>query len=155
MKFQNILLLLTACLLAGSCSDDDNDGAWFLPRTLQVMDAKTDAPRANEPLTLNFIGDDGELYSHRHTTDENGCIHFKGSTRGEYRAAFSYFPGTASDCFHSFRLDSGDEAPIIMTVEPLSLIHISEPTRHYDGRAFGQGVPQRHRHYGHAGRRQG
>ena len=92
MKFQNILLLLTACLLAGSCSDDDNDGAWFLPRTLQVMDAKTDAPRANEPLTLNFIGDDGELYSHRHTTDENGCIHFKGSTRGEYRAAFSYFP---------------------------------------------------------------
>ena len=82
MKFQNILLLLTACLLAGSCSDDDNDGAWFLPRTLQVMDAKTDAPRANEPLTLNFIGDDGELYSHRHTTDENGCIHFKGSTRG-------------------------------------------------------------------------
>ena len=60
MKFQNILLLLTACLLAGSCSDDDNDGAWFLPRTLQVMDAKTDAPRANEPLTLNFIGDDGE-----------------------------------------------------------------------------------------------
>ena len=49
MKFQNILLLLTACLLAGSCSDDDNDGAWFLPRTLQVMDAKTDAPRANEP----------------------------------------------------------------------------------------------------------
>ena len=55
MKFQNILLLLTACLLAGSCSDDDNDGAWFLPRTLQVMDAKTDAPRANEPLTLNFI----------------------------------------------------------------------------------------------------
>ena len=63
MKFQNILLLLTACLLAGSCSDDDNDGAWFLPRTLQVMDAKTDAPRANEPLTLNFIGDDGELYS--------------------------------------------------------------------------------------------
>ena len=41
MKFQNILLLLTACLLAGSCSDDDNDGAWFLPRTLQVMDAKT------------------------------------------------------------------------------------------------------------------
>ena len=59
MKFQNILLLLTACLLAGSCSDDDNDGAWFLPRTLQVMDAKTDAPRANEPLTLNFIGDDG------------------------------------------------------------------------------------------------
>ena len=70
MKFQNILLLLTACLLAGSCSDDDNDGAWFLPRTLQVMDAKTDAPRANEPLTLNFIGDDGELYSHRHTTDE-------------------------------------------------------------------------------------
>lgn len=68
MKFQNILLLLTACLLAGSCSDDDNDGAWFLPRTLQVMDAKTDAPRANEPLTLNFIGDDGELYSHRHTT---------------------------------------------------------------------------------------
>ena len=44
MKFQNILLLLTACLLAGSCSDDDNDGAWFLPRTLQVMDAKTDAP---------------------------------------------------------------------------------------------------------------
>ena len=65
MKFQNILLLLTACLLAGSCSDDDNDGAWFLPRTLQVMDAKTDAPRANEPLTLNFIGDDGELYSHR------------------------------------------------------------------------------------------
>lgn len=32
MKFQNILLLLTACLLAGSCSDDDNDGAWFLPR---------------------------------------------------------------------------------------------------------------------------
>lgn len=66
MKFQNILLLLTACLLAGSCSDDDNDGAWFLPRTLQVMDAKTDAPRANEPLTLNFIGDDGELYSHRH-----------------------------------------------------------------------------------------
>ena len=51
------LLLLTACLLAGSCSDDDNDGAWFLPRTLQVMDAKTDAPRANEPLTLNFIGD--------------------------------------------------------------------------------------------------
>lgn len=74
MKFQNILLLLTACLLAGSCSDDDNDGAWFLPRTLQVMDAKTDAPRANEPLTLNFIGDDGELYSHRHTTDENGCI---------------------------------------------------------------------------------
>ena len=120
MKFQNILLLLTACLLAGSCSDDDNDGAWFLPRTLQVMDAKTDAPRANEPLTLNFIGDDGELYSHRHTTDENGCIHFKGSTRGEYRAAFSYFPGTASDCFHSFRLDSGDEAPIIMTVEPLA-----------------------------------
>ena len=84
------------------------------------MDAKTDAPRANEPLTLNFIGDDGELYSHRHTTDENGCIHFKGSTRGEYRAAFSYFPGTASDCFHSFRLDSGDEAPIIMTVEPLA-----------------------------------
>lgn len=82
MKFQNILLLLTACLLAGSCSDDDNDGAWFLPRTLQVMDAKTDAPRANEPLTLNFIGDDGELYSHRHTTDENGCIHFKGSTWG-------------------------------------------------------------------------
>ena len=74
MKFQNILLLLTACLLAGSCSDDDNDGAWFLPRTLQVMDAKTDAPRANEPLTLNFIGDDGELYSHRHTTDENGCV---------------------------------------------------------------------------------
>ena len=71
-------------------------------------------------LTLNFIGDDGELYSHRHTTDENGCIHFKGSTRGEYRAAFSYFPGTASDCFHSFRLDSGDEAPIIMTVEPLA-----------------------------------
>ena len=50
MKFQNILLLLTACLLAGSCSDDDNDGAWFLPRTLQVMDAKTDAPRANERL---------------------------------------------------------------------------------------------------------
>ena len=42
MKFQNILLLLTACLLAGSCSDDDNDGAWFLPRTLQVMDAKTE-----------------------------------------------------------------------------------------------------------------
>ena len=82
MKFQNILLLLTACLLAGSCSDDDNDGAWFLPRTLQVMDAKTDAPRANEPLTLNFIGDDGELYSHRHTTDENGCIHFKGSAAG-------------------------------------------------------------------------
>ena len=120
MKFQNILLLLTACLLAGSCSADDNAGAWFLPRTLQVMDAKTDAPRANEPLTLNFIGDDGELYSHRHTTDENGCIHFKGSTRGEYRAAFSYFPGTASDCFHSFRLDSGDEAPIIMTVEPLA-----------------------------------
>ena len=37
MKFQNILLLLTACLLAGSCSDDDNDGAWFLPRTLQVL----------------------------------------------------------------------------------------------------------------------
>ena len=32
----------------------------------------------------------------------------------------SYFPGTASDCFHSFRLDSGDEAPIIMTVEPLA-----------------------------------
>ena len=28
MKFQNILLLLTACLLAGSCSDDDNDGAY-------------------------------------------------------------------------------------------------------------------------------
>ena len=37
MKFQNILLLLTACLLAGSCSDDDNDGAWFLPRTLQAV----------------------------------------------------------------------------------------------------------------------
>ena len=55
MKFQNILLLLTACLLAGSCSDDDNDGAWFLPRTLQVMDAKTDAPRANEPLTAASI----------------------------------------------------------------------------------------------------
>ena len=47
-------------------------------------------------------------------------FHFKGSTRGGYRAAFSYFPGTASDCFHSFRLDSGDEAPIIMTVEPLA-----------------------------------
>ena len=44
MKFQNILLLLTACLLAGSCSDDANDGAWFLPRTHQVMDATTDAP---------------------------------------------------------------------------------------------------------------
>ena len=142
MKFQNILLLLTACLLAGSCSDDD--GAWFLPRTLQVMDAKTDAPRANEPLTLNFIGDDGELYSHRHTTDENGCIHFKGSTRGEYRAAFSYFPGTASDCFHSFRLDSGDAELLGQRL-----------AHHYDGRAFGQGVPQRHRHYGHAGRRQG
>ena len=28
MKFQNILLLLTACLLAGSCSDEDNDGAF-------------------------------------------------------------------------------------------------------------------------------
>ena len=143
MKFQNILLLLTACLLAGSCSDDDNDGAWFLPRTLQVMDAKTDAPRANEPLTLNFIAivlaitgtlnpvvgalvhnagsvlvitNSALLLKWRQT----GCIHFKGSTRGEYRAAFSYFPGTASDCFHSFRLDSGDEAPIIMTVQPLA-----------------------------------
>ena len=50
MKFQNILLLLTACLLAGSCSDDDNDGAWFLPRTLQVMDAKTDELRAKVDL---------------------------------------------------------------------------------------------------------
>lgn len=119
MKFQNILLLLTACLLAGSCSDDDNDGAWFLPRTLQVMDAKTDAPRANEPLTLNFIGDDGELYSHRHTTDENGCIHFKGSTRGStaLRSATSPVrPATVS----IRPADSGDEAPIIMTVEPLA-----------------------------------
>ena len=56
MKFQNILLLLTACLLAGSCSDDDNDGAWFLPRTLQVMDAKTDELRAKVDLAREHPG---------------------------------------------------------------------------------------------------
>lgn len=118
MKSYRILSLLTACLAAGACSDDRNDGEWFLPRTLQVIDAKTDAPRANEPLMLRFIADDGELYEREHTTDQSGCIRFKGSTRGEYRASFSYFPGTADDCFHSFRLAADDPAVILMRVEP-------------------------------------
>ena len=70
--------------------------------------------------TLNFIGDDGELYSHRHTTDENGCIHFEGSTRGEYRAAFSYFPVRPATVSIRSAWIPAMRRPIIMTVEPLA-----------------------------------
>ncbi len=110
------VILLAVAVMAVSCKETSPiDG--FIDGKLQVYDEISKEVRKNEAVTLMFTSDSGEQYSSTRNTDDQGYIYFNGSPDGTYTAAFSYYPGTANDCFMEFSLASG-ERDFVMNVSP-------------------------------------
>ncbi len=87
--------------------------------TLKIVDDMTNDVRKHESVTLTFTSADGNVFTSTRNTDEAGCIYFKTSQSGTYTASFSYYEGTARDCFMEFAFDAGKEnQEFVMTVAP-------------------------------------
>ena len=115
-NFSVIILLLSFSLV--SCHKDSFADSLISGR-LKIIDDITEEPRINEAVTLNFISNSGERYSSTRNTDDSGYIYFKGNPNGKYIASFSYYSGTANDCFMEFAFSgSSKEQEFIMNVAP-------------------------------------
>ena len=115
-NFSVIILLLSFSLV--SCQKESFSDS-LISGKLKIVDNITGDIRINETVTLNFISDSGERYSSSRNTDDSGYIYFKGNADGKYIASFSYYPGTANDCFMEFSFaGSSREQEFIMNVSP-------------------------------------
>ena len=115
-NFSVIILLLSFSLV--SCHKESFSDS-LISGKLKIVDNITGDVRINETVTLNFISDSGERYSSSRNTDDSGYIYFKGNADGKYIASFSYYPGTANDCFMEFSFaGSSREQEFIMNVSP-------------------------------------